>query len=322
MTPMTPMSGVPPHLTYLDRATVRRLLPDVPTQLDELAATYRAMAHDRVENPPKIGVHARPGTFLHAMPAYLADPDVTALKWVAAYPSNPARGVPAISGLIVLNDSETGLPLAVMDATEITTVRTAAASGVSIRHLAHPGWRRVAILGYGEQGQQHARLVRALNPDAEIRVYAGPRSREGGPEARALEVGLVADARTAVEGADVVITAGPMSPDPDRRLDRAWLPERCLVVPVDFGAYVDAALVGQADGLVVDDIAQFEHYRTLGHFTGWPAPTMSLGAALEAEPSGDLRVSCSLGVGAVDAAMAHVVWQQSLLEGAGVQLPR
>ncbi len=308
---------VPTHLTYLDRAMVRQLLPGLPEQLDHLARTYQELADGRIENPAKIGVHPRPESFLHAMPAYLVEADVTAIKWVGAYPANPSHGRAYISGLIVLNDSETGLPLAVMDAAEITAARTAAASAVSIRHLAHAGWRRVAILGYGEQGRQHAQVVAALNPGAEIRVFAGPRPVE--PHSG---VELYPDARAAVEGADVVITAGPMSPDPKRRLDRAWLPDRCLVVPVDFSAYVDARLVEQAAVLVVDDISQFEHYRALGHFAGWPAPAMSLGAALAGTPAGDLRVSCSLGVGAVDAVMAHLVWQRARARGVGVHLPR
>jgi alanine dehydrogenase len=304
-------------ITYLDRATVRGLLPEALEQVDRLAAVYRAMVHGRVENPPKIGVHPRPSSFLHAMPAHLADGDVTALKWIAAYPGNPARGVPAVSGLVVLNDSGTGLPVAVMDAAEITTARTASASAVSIRHLAHPGWQRVAILGYGEQGRAHARVVRALNPGAAVRVHGGPRLAGPLPG-----VEVVADARTAVEGADVVVTAGPMAPDPTRRLERSWLADRVLVVPVDFSAYVGADVAGAADQLVTDDVEQLEHYRTLGHFEGWPAPHHSLGQALEREPAGDLRVSCSLGVGAVDAALAAVVHERALERGEGLRLPR
>jgi ornithine cyclodeaminase/alanine dehydrogenase-like protein (mu-crystallin family) len=304
-------------ITYLDRATVRRLLPSRVEQMDAIARTYVSMAHGRVENPPKIGVHPRSDAFVHVMPAYLRDDDVTGIKWVAAYPANPARGLPYISGLIVLNDSETGLPLAVMDAAEITAVRTAAASGVSIRHLAHEGWARVAILGFGEQGRQHAEVVRTLDPDAEITVYAGPRPRDPGPGIR-----LAPDARAAVEGADVVVTAGPMTRDDSRRLERDWLGERCLVVPVDFGAYVTADLVARADAFVVDDVEQFEHYRDLGHFQGWPEPESSLGAALGTEPHGDLRVSCSLGVGAIDAALTRLVWERARDEKVGVQLPR
>lgn len=304
-------------LRYLDRRTVAHLLPPTDELLDRLAGTYVAMAGGRVENPAKIGVHPRPDAFLHAMPAFLADPDVTAVKWVSAFPANRDLDLPTIAGLIVLNDSATGLPLTVMDATEITAVRTAVASGVSLRHLAHPGWRRVAILGYGEQGRRHAAVIRALNPDAEIRVYGGPRLSAPQPGVE------VADgARAAVADADVVVTAVPMTKRPHPVLERSWLPERCLVLPVDFDASVTPALVAAADDFVVDDEAQFARYREAGSFDGWPEPARSLGAALQDEPRGRLRVSCSLGVGAVDAAVAALVHQRALDSGAGLRLPR
>ena len=83
---------------------------DVPAQLDLVEHAYRALAAGRVELPPKPGVHPRKDSFLHAMPAYLRDEDVVTLKWVGGYPANKAKGLPYISGLIVVNDAETGLP--------------------------------------------------------------------------------------------------------------------------------------------------------------------------------------------------------------------
>jgi ornithine cyclodeaminase/alanine dehydrogenase len=106
-------------LLFLSRAEVAGLLPDVSDQLDLVEHAYRALAAGRVELPPKPGVHPRKDSFLHAMPAYLRDEDVVTLKWVGGYPANKEKGLPYISGLIVVNDAETGLPLAVMDGAEI-----------------------------------------------------------------------------------------------------------------------------------------------------------------------------------------------------------
>ena len=92
-------------LRYLRRAEVRALLPPLPDQIDLVEATYRAVAAGRVELPPKPGIHPRKDSFIHAMPAYLADDDVAALKWVAGYPANKERGLPYIAGLIVVNDA-------------------------------------------------------------------------------------------------------------------------------------------------------------------------------------------------------------------------
>ena len=187
-------------LVYLGRQEVSELLPPVLDQIDLVERTYRSMAAGRVELPPKPGIHPRADAFIHAMPAYLADDDVAAIKWVSGYPANKQRGLPYISGLIVVNDPETGFPLAIMDAAEVTAARTAAASGVCIRRFAPEGWQRVAIIGCGEQGRFHSRVVSALNPDSVVRAYDVHPQRV---HALVGNVEPAADTQQALEGADL-----------------------------------------------------------------------------------------------------------------------
>jgi alanine dehydrogenase len=302
-------------LLYLTRVEVAGLLPDVLGQIDLVERTYRAMAAGRVELPPKPGIHPRPDAFIHAMPAYLADDDVAALKWVSGYPDNPARGLPYISGLVVVNDADTGVPQAVMDAAEITAARTAAASGVCVRRFAPKGWSRAAILGCGEQGRYHARVLRALNPDVSIRAYDPV-------PGRAAEVGEPApDARSAVEGADVVVSAGPIVEHPEPVLSPDWLGSRWLALPIDFDFYFQASTIAGADLFLVDDVAQFEYYRERGHFQGWPEPHGPVGEALDGGIEAE-RVACvNLGVGALDAAFAARVLAEARARGVGTRLP-
>jgi ornithine cyclodeaminase/alanine dehydrogenase-like protein (mu-crystallin family) len=298
-----------PGLLYLARAEVASLLPPLLEQIDLCEQTYRAMAAGRVELPPKPGIHPRPDSFLHAMPAYLLDGDIAAIKWVSGYPANPGRGLPYISGLIVVNDAETGVPEAVLDGAEITAARTAAASGACIRRWAPAGWRRAAVLGYGEQGRRHEHVLRALNPEVEVAIYD---PRPG--------VSTHADPRSAVAGAEVVVTAGPIVDSPDPPLMTDWLGERWLLLPVDFDFYIGADPVTAADLFAVDDIAQFEHYRAAGHFAGWPGPELSTGAALDRD--GARVIACNLGVGSLDAAFAAAVLARARANGAGIGLPR
>jgi alanine dehydrogenase len=307
------------ELLYLARHEVAELLPQAAEQLDLVDATYRALAAGRVELPPKPGVHPRPDSFLHAMPAYLRDDDVVALKWVAGYPANPERGLPYITGLIVVNDAETGLPLAVMDGAEITAARTAAASGVCVRRFAPPGWRRAAILGCGEQGRRHARLLSAMNPDVRIRAY-DPRPERSA--AMPAPVEATAGPREAVEGAEVVVTAGPIVAEPESPLGPGWLGERWLALPLDFDLYFAAATVAAADLFAVDDVDQFEYYRSVGHFRGWPCPGGSVGEALGGADSPARVLCCNLGIGALDAAFAAGVLERARANGAGTTLPR
>ena len=302
-------------ILYLARAEVAALLPDVHEQIDIVERTYRAMAAGQVELPPKPGVHPRPDSFIHAMPAYIADDDVAALKWLAGYPANPERGLPYISGLIVVNDAETGLPVAVMDAAEITAVRTAAASGLCVRRFTPQSWRQAAILGCGEQGLCHARMLRALRPELSIRAY------DPAP-GRAEQVGeVMPDARAAVEGAEIVVTAGPILENPDPPLGSDWLAPRYLALPIDFDFYFQPGPIRDADLFLVDDVAQFEYYRGQGHFRDWPEPDWSVGEALGRESSLE-RVACvNLGVGALDAAFAKRVLDEARARGVGTPLP-
>jgi ornithine cyclodeaminase/alanine dehydrogenase len=305
-------------LLQLSRDEVRSLLPAIPEQLDVVERTYVALAAGRVELPPKPGIHPRKDSFIHAMPAYLADDDVAALKWIAGYPQNKARGLPYISGLIVLNDAETGVPVAVMDGAEITAARTAAASGVCVRRWAPDGWREAAILGCGEQGRFHAAMLAALNPALHIRAYdphperieqlEGPVDAANGP-------------RKAVAGAEVVVSAGPIVEEPDPPITSEWLDEAALALPIDFDFYFSAEAIESCDLFLVDDVGQFEYYRRLGHFENWPAPAKSIGEALTDGDAGT-RVACvNLGVGALDAAFASQVLAAARERGIGRELP-
>jgi ornithine cyclodeaminase/alanine dehydrogenase len=304
-------------LLFLSREEVAGLLPGIPEQLDLVERTYRSLAAGRVELPPKPGVHPRKDSFVHAMPAYLRDEDVVALKWVAGYPANKERGLPYITGLIVLNDPETGLPLAIMDGAEITAARTAAASGVCVRRFAPEGWRRAAILGCGEQGQFHARLLRALEPDVRIRAWDPHPERI---ERLGGEVEAAEGWEDAVAGADVVVTAGPIVEDPSPPIRREHLGKRWLALPIDFDFYVTAETVAGADLFLADDVGQFEYYRGLGHFQGWPEPAGSVGEGLGDSGSPARVVCCNLGIGALDAAFANVVLERARTEGSGTEL--
>ena len=305
-------------LLYLSRKEVAGLLPPIAEQLDLVEETYRAVGAGRVELPPKPGIHPRPDSFIHAMPAYLRDDDVAALKWVAGYPANKERGLPYISGLIVLNEADTGLPAAVMDGAEITAARTAAASGVCIRRFAPAGWDKAALLGAGEQGRFHARVLTELNPHVSIQAWDPHPERIS-----SLGEGVTAAAgpREAVEGAEVVVTAGPIVENPDSPLGPEWLAERSLGLPIDFDFYFSAEAVAVADLFLVDDVDQFEYYRSLGHFQGWPEPGGSVGETLARDGSPARVVCCNLGIGALDAAFAARVLAAARGRGIGVELP-
>src|SRR5215208_5065674 len=152
------------RIRYLSRADVEAVGLAGTEVIAILDRAFRAKREGGVEMPPKIGVHPRDDAFIHAMPAYAAELDAVGLKWVAGYPGNQDLGLPYIHGLFVLSDADTGRPLAVMDATWITEVRTAAASMLGIRALAGGPLESVGIVGCGRQGHIHLELAGRVFP--------------------------------------------------------------------------------------------------------------------------------------------------------------
>src|SRR5215210_3304196 len=167
-------------IRYLTAADVRLAMPALAERLDLAEQTMTALVAD-AELPPKIGVHPRPdGSFAHAMPAHLrgsdADgrSDLLGVKWIAGFPGNSARHLPAIHGLVLLTDPTTGQPTAILDAGPITAERTAAISGIAIRRFAPETFGRpprVGLIGAGVQGRSHVDVLGHAVPGASLTIF-------------------------------------------------------------------------------------------------------------------------------------------------------
>ncbi len=325
----------PPALRYLSGSDVEACLPPLDVQLELAARALTALHRGEAEMPPKVGVHPRPGALLHAMPAWHRPTDLVGMKWVSAFPGNTGHRLPAITGLIVLNDPDTGLATCVMDGTRITAVRTAAVSGVAVRLFAGRNAVRGAILGAGVQARSHLPVLAALLPGLRLSVYDRHPERAEALAASAAGCEGVASAEAvaspaeAVADSDVVVTVAALGSA--QLMPPEWLPDRALVVAVDFATYVSAELAASAARFVVDDRDQFRVYRDRGYFDGYPEPTATIGEALDADGSGSTGrndreeapvVVTHLGVGLADVLFADAVLETAKARGAGTLLPR
>ena len=158
-------------LLYLSRADVDAVALDMNTILKLLEEAFREKGQGKVEMPPKPGIHTMPDAFIHAMPAYIPSLRSAGIKWVSGYPENFKRGLPYISGLLILNDAETGIPYAVMDCSWITAYRTGAATGLAAKYLARPESSVVAILACGVQGRTNLEALACLFPIQRAYAY-------------------------------------------------------------------------------------------------------------------------------------------------------
>lgn len=120
---------------------------------------FRAYATGQAVMPPKVylDLPEYKGDF-RAMPAYLKG--ACGLKWVCVYPHNPQNyGLPAIIGILIYSDPATGMPLAIMEASSLTSYRTAAASAVATRYLANPEAKTLGMVGCGIQARDHIKIL-------------------------------------------------------------------------------------------------------------------------------------------------------------------
>ena len=140
-------------LHYLSRSDVEEVAPAMKDIIDALEGAFAEKAEGRTEAPPKPGIHPRKEAFIHAMPAYVPKAQAAGIKWVGGFPSNLDVGLPYITGILVLNDPETGFPIAVMDCTWITAKRTGAASALGAKYLARPDSSVMGVCGCG--GPRH-----------------------------------------------------------------------------------------------------------------------------------------------------------------------
>ncbi|HEY3950712.1 ornithine cyclodeaminase family protein [Phenylobacterium sp.] len=151
------------------------------------------------------------GRMFGTMPGALGERAMFGCKIVSVFPENFAKGVQSHQGVVALFDGETGAPVSIIHAGEVTAIRTGAASAVATDALARPDARRMAILGYGEQAMTHARAMVQVRPLSDIRIWG----RDPARAARAAtmltaELGLpvtpIADVQTAVAEADIICT--------------------------------------------------------------------------------------------------------------------
>jgi ornithine cyclodeaminase len=151
------------------------------------------------------------GRMFGIMPGALGERTMFGAKLISVFPENFAKGVQSHQGVVVLFDGESGAPICVVHAGEVTAIRTAAASAVATDALARPDASRLAILGYGEQGLTHARAISRVRPLRAVAVWGRSAQRAGEFAAKlGAELGLPvtahADVESAVSEADIICT--------------------------------------------------------------------------------------------------------------------
>ncbi|MBP7690955.1 MAG: ornithine cyclodeaminase family protein [Anaerolineales bacterium] len=320
------------QLLYLSKADVAAVGLPMAKVIELVEAGFREKGAGRVEMPPKPGIHPGQGdNFIHAMPAYIPSLNAAGIKWVSGYPENYRRGLPYIMGLIILNDPETGRPLAVMDCEWVTAMRTGAATAVAARYLARPESSVLGVLGCGVQGRTNTEALHVLFPLQRVLAYDHrPETAQAFAAEMHARFGLdvipVRTPREAVAGCDLVVTAGPILKQPHATIQADWLKPGGFASLVDFDSYWHPQALRQAAKFCTDDVPQFEHYRALGYFQDVPPIYADLGELVAGQKPGrasadERTIACNLGLALDDLAVAPSLYAQAVARNLGQRLP-
>jgi ornithine cyclodeaminase/alanine dehydrogenase-like protein (mu-crystallin family) len=318
---------------YLSRADVEAAGVSMREIIDTLEVAFREKGEGRVEMPPKPGIHpGDPDNFIHAMPAYIGALGSAGVKWVSGFPGNKQQGLPYVSGLLTLNDPETGLVLSVMDCTWITAKRTGAATALSAKYLARPDSKTVGILACGVQGRSNLEALSTLFPLEKVYAYdTGVDTRQIYAEQMTLELELevqpVGSPAEAVRGCDMVVTSGPILKQPHATILAGWVEQGAFAAALDYDSYWSPEALSQFDKICTDDHAQLAYYTEIGFFKQLPPVHADLGELVIGTKTGrekpaERTMAMNLGLALDDMATAILIYRRALERDLGTWLPR
>jgi ornithine cyclodeaminase/alanine dehydrogenase-like protein (mu-crystallin family) len=323
---------ISPNVLYLSRTDVEKLTIPIEEVIQVVEKVFNEKAEGKTEAPPKPGIHPGEDAFIHAMPAYLSKTGVAGVKWVSGFPQNPGRGFPYISGLLVLNDVDTGFPTCVMDCTWITAKRTGAATALAARNLAREDSEVVGILGCGTQGRSNLEALRAVLGNLEevkaydtneINLQTYVRQMMSKYELRIVPV---SSPRKAVENCDVVVTSGPIFKHPEPVIEKSWFRDGGFACALDFDSYWKAEAMHSMNKFCTDDRHQLDYYKTQGYFSEIPSVYADLSEIVSGQKPGregsqERIMSMNLGLAIEDIATAALVYEKARKAKIGTILP-
>ena len=286
---------------------------------------FRDYGNGAAQMPPKLYLTLNQfnGDF-RAMPAYVEGS--AGIKWVSVYPDNPKIDLPTVMATIIYSDPQTGFPLAIMDATELTNYRTGASGGVAANYLARPDSRTFGLIGAGAQARTQLLAVTSYFNFKKIKIWSPVVEQIDALAAEFPELPIERAAIEAAAACDIVSTTTPV---------RSFIIERGWVSP---GAHInaigaDAAGKQELDPqilndakVVVDDVAQAKH-------SGEINVALSRGLFYESEiyatlgeivvgvkkgrEAGEITVFDSTGLAIQDIATARMLFEAAKREGVG-----
>jgi len=316
---------------YLSRPDVEKVGMSMREIIEIVEKAFIEKGNGRVQMPPKPEIEVREGEVFHGMLAYLPEMGALGVKWISGYRDNYKRGMPYVNGLIILNDPETGFPLAVMDCSWITAMRTGAATAVAAKYLARKNSETMGIIGCGVQGRTNLEAIKVVLPSIKtvyaydvkpevLDLYAKEMSEKFN-----VEVVKCSSPEEVVRNADVLVTAIPFVKNPTPFVEKEWLKEGVFICPLDFDTSLKGEVFKSMDKLYTDDFQQQRYYTSMGYFREVPEPQGDLGEVVTGKKPGresdeEKTMSINLGLAIEDMSTALQIYKKAVEMGIGKKL--
>ena len=250
------------HFTYLNGPDIARLAMTDDEILEAVEAGLFAQGRGEAVIEPRVHLTPDPAFRGHfnLLRGYLAPMGLAGVKIVGDYVDNYLQGLPSEMALLNLFDPRTGMPVALLDATAITEMRTGALTALGAKHLARQDARVLGHVGARGTAAWNVRLLDRIFDFAEIRVHSRrPESRAAFAERMTRDLGKPVRAvetwQACLEGADIMVEASRLE-RPEPLFKTAWVKPGAFVVPYGTMSALELSLTGVMDKLVVDDWGQ------------------------------------------------------------------
>jgi len=259
--------------------------------------------------------------------AHIKHLKVCGIKWLSVYNSNLAKGLPYHSGVNILNDIETGFPIAIMEALSITSLRTAGNAGVGAKYLAKKGSEIITLIGCGREARWHLRLMNQLFKLREVRIFdiekkSALKFKKEMEDIVKLEICLFSSIEKAVRGADIVCE---VTTSDYPIIMENWVENGCHIVGTNIRG-IDPKLTSKVDKWVLgnreSDLrwieAKPEKYSK--EYIYASLDEIVVGMKAGREDDGEKTLVTHRGMGALDVAAMYVIYNKALQKGVGTKL--
>lgn len=299
------------NIKLIPRNSIETLSLSFSELFDLLKETIKLKAKGEIQLPPKPAIYPRNESFINSMPSFIKTIDIAGMKIVSYYPDNKDKNLPTINGIIILHNTENGLPEYILDANWITAYRTALVSAIATEKLHKNPFDTIAIIGSGVQAKSHIDVFCSLFSISKITLFSTNIATSAALKNYTLNrynittFDIVNTPDDAIRVSDIIISTTPILKHGEPFLDANLTKDSSIILPIDYASAWKPSLYSISKVIFTDDKNQFLHYHNIGYFKGFSKNNTLMDLSEQEDVSS--RVAINLGIGAFDVVIAKYI---------------